>query len=455
MAKRTLSLAAGVALAAGLTSFGAVAGASSASAATGCSIPASKLAISLSDLTGSSTAAAAWDWFKVSYTLDGLDGMPAGSCITFAAPKEFTGIPNSTVQLKAADGSVIGTQVMTNGVVTVTLTTDYAAKHTGVKVWGSYTAQINSSITPGSSVPLTFTVNGTVTTTKDVKTDVCVNCSAMPVGFAQKFGVADQGKGDVYVNAPTVAEAGTEVVLKDTLTSPGQAFAGKPSAYSYTARDAWGNFLNVIELPVLANADGTWSVKTQRANEAIRFSIPMTFTGAGPWTDTATVSAAGKDYSASATIKSYSVDGGGQGETPDVPVKPQAKLVDYTAQVDTYSWSKSAWYGSKIAAFDDDSTLKYREDGWMWLTTAAKKYTKYGHTFITFQAPVNATPAQLVAAYNAKAPSTLDITTTAKLANTVAASGQVTDVWVLGKGATAAQAWGAGHNVDQVFLGRR
>lgn len=455
MAKRTITLAAGVALAAGLTSFGAVAGASAANAATGCSIPASKIAITATNQSGSNADVKAWDLFKVSYTLDKLDGLPAGSCITFSAPAQFSEISNSTVELKAPDGSVIGTQVLNNGTVTVTLTTDYAAKHQNVKVWGSYTTKISDTIAMGQTVPLNFTINGTTTTGTDIKTGTCVNCSVMPVDHAQKWGWETAGDDAVTIVSPIVPKAGTTVSLTDTLTSAGQSFAGKPTAYSYTSLNAWGTPADAYALPVTANADGTWQVTTLRDHEAVRFTIPMTFTGSGPWTDTAKVLVNGTSYQASTKVVSNTSDGGGQGETPDVPVKPQAKLVDYTAQVDTYSWSKSAWYGSKIAAFDDDAALKYREDGWMWLTTAAKKYTKYGHTFITFQAPANATSAQLVAAYNAKAPSTLDITTTAKLANTVAASGQVTDVWVLGKGATAAQAWGAGHNVDQVFLGRR
>lgn len=465
MAKRTISLAAGVALAAGLTSFGALNGASSATAAGACSIPASKLTVTATNQSGSNSDVEAWDQFKVAYTLNGLDGMAAGSCITFTAPEQFSEIPSSTINLLSPDGQLIGTQRISDGTVTVTLTTDYAAKHSNVKVWGSYTAKIKDTIAVGATVPLNFTVNGSVTTTTNVTTTTCVDCTAMPVDHAQKWGWETATDDAVTIVSPVVPKAGTTVRITDTLVSGDQAFAGAPTAYSYTARNAWGHAVDAYDLDVKANADGSWSVTTLRDNEAVRFTIPMTFKGAGPWVDNAVVMIDGQKYQASTKVLSHTAEGAGNGTTvPDVPQKPVGepetpkpvvKTKTYTVQVDTYSWRNSAWFGSKIASFDDDGVLKYREDGFLWMSANAKKYTGYGHTFVSFTAPVNATKAQLVAAYNKKAPLALRITTTAKLANKVAATGKVVDVWVLGNGATTKAAWGPKNNINQVFLGRR
>lgn len=71
---------------------------------------------------------------------------------------------------------------------------------------------------------------------------------------------------------------------------------------------------------------------------------------------------------------------------PVTPPKPPVQQapggpVTVTVQVDAYGWGaavgrrNSAWFGNKIAAFDDENVLKYREDGWLWQSATANSAT--------------------------------------------------------------------------------
>lgn len=85
---------------------------------------------------------------------------------------------------------------------------------------------------------------------------------------------------------------------------------------------------------------------------------------------------------------------------------PGPATVTVTVQVDAYGWGaavgrkNSAWFGNKIASFDDDSVLKYREDGWRWQSATAKQCTTFRNKVFSVTMPVGYTKAQLIAAIN-------------------------------------------------------
>ncbi len=140
---------------------------------------------------------------------------------------------------------------------------------------------------------------------------------------------------------------------------------------------------------------------------------------------------------------------------------PTPQTVTVRVQFDTYTWGlkgklPSAYYGRKIASFDDDGKLPRGEDLWVGKKLPYGKYVTKRPRVFDLTLPVGYTKAQLIAAANAAADAARfpRIKTTAKLPNNVGSRGQVTDVWILDPTATMYHPWGPGKDKPQIYLGR-
>ena len=105
-----------------------------------------------------------------------------------------------------------------------------------------------------------------------------------------------------------------------------------------------------------------------------------------------------------------------------------------------------ATYDQAVAGFDDDRRLSYREDKALWGASR--------HQIVTVRVPRHATPAQVIAAINAKTTSAVgDVRTTAKLTTAKPRAAYVM-AWELGRGATVKAPWGSKNRIAQTFLAR-
>ena len=99
-----------------------------------------------------------------------------------------------------------------------------------------------------------------------------------------------------------------------------------------------------------------------------------------------------------------------------------------------------------MARLDDDRRLGYREDRPLW---GASDWQ-----FVTVRVPVDASPAQLMKAINAKTNRVVgDVRTTDRLSS-ARAGRAYTVAWELGRGATTAKPWGARNATPQRFVAR-
>ncbi|MBK7722034.1 MAG: hypothetical protein IPI32_07380 [Austwickia sp.] len=120
-------------------------------------------------------------------------------------------------------------------------------------------------------------------------------------------------------------------------------------------------------------------------------------------------------------------------------------LVRRTFQVDRYL-PRTRYQALRVARFDDDRLLHFREDRPMW---GASRYQ-----LITLMAPANASPSWLIAQLNARTrPGIGDVRTTATLPGARAGRAYVV-AWELGTGASATHPWGRAADVPQRFIAR-
>lgn len=147
--------------------------------------------------------------------------------------------------------------------------------------------------------------------------------------------------------------------------------------------------------------------------------------------------------------------------TPVVPVKPVLHTWTYRIQADRYhvvvrgNGPATRANQRLVARLDDDGVLRYRED--MGTRCDRRKAptclwyrTDHATVTVVLHSATRPTAAQVVAAYDAIAPSKVGkVTSTARLSTV---RGDVTVAWLLAPGATTAQPWGARHDLPQAFL---
>ena len=311
--------------------------------------------MTLTNTSGTNGTTSAWDQFKVQADLSNLDGMAAGCTAVVSLDNTlFGGMQATTVYLNA-DGSSSATaqadSVATMSIDPTTLTmtftlTDFASTHTAVTATGWATLQINDSIVRGETQPLTVTINGTVYPVGEITGATCTtDCPDGPPTYASKWGeVEPDGSGTVTIVTPGVAKAGTLVTITDTLASADQTILGVASARGYNCVSTWwapGVLTNGVcdtdaWLKVtVTNSANPYTFTTTADNEFVRLVLNMHFEGAGPWQDTAAITIAGTETTASATVRTYTAGGGAGGTTAPTTTTPPVTETETTTPTET------------------------------------------------------------------------------------------------------------------------
>ena len=304
-----------------------------------CTIPAAQVQVTVLNQSGTNSPTNAWDWFDVGVQLTDLDGMAQGCTATVQLPSIFGGMQATTLYLNADGGYTTTPQADTVATMSIdpdtrTMTfvlTDYAATHQDVSVFGTATAQIDSTIERGVTTPITLLVNGTTTPGGDVTGGTCdTDCPGPPDGYASKWGTANSdGSGDVTIVSPVAPTSGTVITITDILNSADQSIDGVLWAAGYNCTNTWGDpgvtqpggsCDTSQDFPVtVSGTNGTYQITTTVPNEFVRLKLAMTFEGAGPWRDTARVEIDGTPYETTTVVKSYSAGGGGTGTESPTP----------------------------------------------------------------------------------------------------------------------------------------
>ena len=315
-------------------------------------IPSDKVSVTFENESADGGPTAAWDWFKYTVNLNNLDGLPAGDTTVVGIDTTiFGGMQNTTLFLNSDGTSSAASQADTvaqmdvngsAGTMTFTLT-DYASTHANVNAQGYITAEITSSINRGETQPITVTIDGVETPIGEVEVLECGGegqdpCPTVPAGAGKWGGDNGDGTGSVTIMTP-VFENATGIKVVDTLTSSSQSINGVNWVRAYDCVTTWGdaglldgsnncasgNYAAATAVPD-GDAGNSWILSTDLENAFLQLNLSMTFTGSGPWTDTATITKDGEEFSESATVRKYDAGGGGSGEL--VAVAPVAPVVN-------------------------------------------------------------------------------------------------------------------------------
>ncbi|WP_103064075.1 Ig-like domain-containing protein [Actinomyces qiguomingii] len=290
-------------------------------------------------------AVVAWEMLKLQFTLELNDGHCAGQTYEISTPEKLRFDSGTTWNLDTEDGQTAATMTYvadedgSKGRLVITLT-DYVESHHDISLNGWVDTRLTSAITPSTTELLTFSTNGSEKIL-EVPVGECVgNCTEMP-NYLAKFGSAPapnaQGvsTGNVTLQTPTITQemaAGADSVTlgwTDELTSPNQAFTCEASAYSYTGRNVWGDPTGGTPTQVTVTSCEDNSISGTvviPVGQFARIILPMNFTGAGPWTDRATLIIGSRDIESEAKV--ILRDGGGSATgrvpTPSTPKESPA-----------------------------------------------------------------------------------------------------------------------------------
>ena len=315
-------------------------------------IPSGKVSVTFENESAEGGPTEAWDWFKYTVNLNDLDGLAAGDTTVVGIDTTiFGGMQDTTLFLNSDGTSSAASQADTvaqmdvngsAGTMTFTLT-DYASTHTNVSAQGYITAEITSSINRGETQPITVTIDGVETPIGEVEVIDCGGegqdpCPTVPTGAGKWGGDNGDGTGSVTIMTP-VFENATGIKVVDTLTSGSQSINGVNWVRAYDCVNTWGdaglldgsnncvsgNYAAATAVPD-GDAGNSWILSTDLENAFLQLNLSMAFTGSGPWTDTATITKDGEEFTESATVRKYDAGGGGSGEL--VAVAPVAPVVN-------------------------------------------------------------------------------------------------------------------------------
>lgn len=114
------------------------------------------------------SSAAAGSQVTVRATWSVPDGSQAGDTFTLTLPTMLVAdaLDGVSIDLKAADGTIVARYTVTGQTVTFTLT-EFAATHIGVHGTANFGVKLSRSLDPDPNTPVVFTVNGETWTQTD------------------------------------------------------------------------------------------------------------------------------------------------------------------------------------------------------------------------------------------------------------------------------------------------
>ena len=257
------------------------------------------------------------------------DGHCEGDSITFTPPQEL-GSNGSPVDLTTDGGEVIAHAVYTDGKVSVTLTDAVeVSDHYAFEGHAWWRSSLEDVLVPGETRDLLWEIDGQIRRTP-IKVAECPGCS-QPETWASKWGYVhqdDPSRVTVAVALPTATQNDQEFLVRDVLTSPGQAFncptpAGQAGVYSRAG--VWGQpqYTRYAPVTVVECASTTVTLRLQlNTGEKARFELSLTVspTDPGPWTDSVSITSQEKSWDSSATVRRPEAGGGASYLTRPEPV---------------------------------------------------------------------------------------------------------------------------------------
>ena len=261
----------------------------------------------------------AYERVEFGFGLSLEEGHCEGDSITFTPPKEL-GSNGSPVDLTTDGGEVIAHAVYTDGKVSVTLTDAVeVSDHYAFEGHAWWRSSLEDVLVPGETRDLLWDFGGQIRRTP-IKVAECPGCS-QPETWASKWGYVhqdDPSRVTVAVALPTATQNDQEFLVRDVLTSPGQAFncptpAGQAGVYSRAG--VWGQpqYTRYAPVTVVECASTTVTVKVKLdAGEKARFELNLSVDPGdpGPWTDNVTVTSQDRSWDASATVRRPEAGGG-------------------------------------------------------------------------------------------------------------------------------------------------
>ena len=248
--------------------------------------------------------------FAISLTL--FEGHCAGDGIVITVPSELgTDGSFDPIPMTTPDGVTIGVATYhPDRTVSISLTSEVenpSRKDFRASAW--WRVHMESSLTPGETRELQWSVNGVVRRTT-IQVGVCDGCSTIGAE-PSKWGSVDDSKQHVTLVLPTAEHDGQTFTVTDTLTSLGQSFTcdqlltGRIGVYS-EAGD-WGQpmYTRYIEPDVVScdNTRATINVKLDKGEKArFQLNVSVSATDPGPWRDVANITSQDKSWEVAARI---------------------------------------------------------------------------------------------------------------------------------------------------------
>lgn len=249
------------------------------------------------------------------------EGHCAGDSIEFTPPAEL-GDYGAPIDLATEGGEVIARATYANGKVNIALTDAVeSTSRYAFEAYGWWRVDIDDTLIPGETRDLIWDFSGTTRRTQ-IHVGDCPGCSQPGPGVA-KWGVVhpnDSSKVEVTLVTPTATTDNQEFILRDELTSEGQAFACDSNtvlsqAGTYKEASVWGRPLythrTTVNTMECSSTVLTMKITLNEGEKArVEFYLHVDPTDPGPWTDTVTISSQEKSWDASATVRRAESGGG-------------------------------------------------------------------------------------------------------------------------------------------------
>ena len=249
------------------------------------------------------------------------EGHCEGDSITFTPPAEL-GDYGAPINLATENGEIIAHAVYQSGKVSITLTNAVeVTNHYAFEAYGWWRVDIDDTLIPGETRDLIWDFSGTTRRTQ-IHVGDCPGCSQPGPGVA-KWGVVhpnDSSKVEVTLVTPTATTDNQEFILRDELTSEGQAFACDSNtvlsqAGTYKEASVWGRPLythrTTVNTMECSSTVLTMKLTLNEGEKArVEFYLHVDPTDPGPWTDSATITSQERSWDASATVRRAESGGG-------------------------------------------------------------------------------------------------------------------------------------------------
>ncbi|MFT3859741.1 Ig-like domain-containing protein [Micropruina sp.] len=196
--------------------------------------------LSISDSSDEGDEVRAWESVSLNFAGSLPTGGCAGDTITITVPSELRTFAG-TYPVLAADGTQMGTMVVSDGVATITFN-DYLETHENVTFEGFLSMQLRSTLDPGTDYDLDFTV-GSETWPIAITTEECPDCQD-PITDPTKYADFNAGEPDTVTFGISTAQTHSDseaITITDTVGSGQELDCDSIVVLVGSTRNVWGD----------------------------------------------------------------------------------------------------------------------------------------------------------------------------------------------------------------------